>query len=319
MKNLRWESIGRRAALRNMAWLACSLGLALGSVSEAQAAGKTVRLLTVGNSFSRNATHYLEDIVTAAHDVLIHHQAYIGGSTMAQHLEKAEYHAKDPQDSRGRYASGKSLIEELQAEPWGFITIQQASIKSHDIETYRPSAEQIYKFIKQRAPQAEVLMHQTWAYRCDDPRFTKPADKPGEPKTREEMYQGLCHAYNTIAAELGVRVIPVGDAFHMADSDPKWGYKPDRAFDFKSAKKPALPDQRHSLHTGWRWGKGDKLGMDGHHAGKAGEYLGACVFYEFLFGKSVVGNKFVPEGIEPDYARFLQETAHRAVENRRVK
>ena len=46
----------------------------------------------------------------------------------------------------------------------------------------------------------------------------------------------------------------------------------------------------------------------------AGEYLGGLVFYEFLYGTSAVGNKFRPEGMYAEYARFLQETAHRAVE-----
>jgi hypothetical protein len=54
--------------------------------------------------------------------------------------------------------------------------------------------------------------------------------------------------------------------------------------------------------------------MDGHHANSAGEYLGGLVFYEFLYGTSAVGNRFRPEGIDAEYARFLQETAHRAVE-----
>jgi hypothetical protein len=53
--------------------------------------------------------------------------------------------------------------------------------------------------------------------------------------------------------------------------------------------------------------------MDGHHANLAGEYLGACVWYEVLFNESSVGNKFIPKGLEPEYARFLQETAHKAV------
>lgn len=327
MKNFLRDTIDRRGALAGMLLCLCGLGVMAGAVQAAppakKASGepKTVRLLTVGNSFSRNVTHYLEDITKAAGDVLILHQAYIGGSTMAQHLDKAELHAKDAKDPRGLYPTGLGLVEELQAEPWDIITIQQASIKSHDVSTYRPSARQIYDFIKQRAPKAEVVMHETWAYRCDDPRFAKKAgaeDKPGEPKTREEMYQSLRQAYDTIAGELGVRVIPVGDAFNLADSDPKWGYRPDTKFEVAKAKTPALPDQTHSLHVGWRW-KNGKLGMDGHHAGMAGEYLGACVFYEFLFGKSVVGNSYVPEGLDPAYARFLQETAHRAVEARRAR
>jgi hypothetical protein len=53
--------------------------------------------------------------------------------------------------------------------------------------------------------------------------------------------------------------------------------------------------------------------MDGHHANAAGQYVGACVWYEVLFGPSVVGNTFVPKGLDPAYAKFLRETAHRAV------
>jgi hypothetical protein len=130
------------------------------------------------------------------------------------------------------------------------------------------------------------------------------------------MYDGLSRAYRTIAKELGVRRIPVGDAFYAADTDPTWGYKPDARFDPMAAKPPALPDQAHSLHVGWQWVTADgkaALRMDGHHAGPAGEYLGGLVFYEFLFETSPVGNTFRPAGVDADYAAFLQETAHTAV------
>lgn len=59
-------------------------------------------------------------------------------------------------------------------------------------------------------------------------------------------------AYRQSASDLGVRVIPVGDAFWRVDSDPKWSYKPDANYDFKNHKFPALPDQRTSLHVGYR-------------------------------------------------------------------
>jgi hypothetical protein len=281
---------------------------------------KTVRLLTVGNSFSQNATKYLEKIVEADGNVLIHHRCVIGGSGPDQHLAKAAIHEKAPDDKTGLYTSGKSLKQELVAEKWDIITIQQASIKSHDAANYRPAAKELYDYIKKYAPASEIVLHETWAYRVDDPRFTKPSDKPGEPRTQKEMYDGLVNAYRTIAQELGVRRIPVGDAFYAADTDPRWGYKPDAKFDRKSAQSPALPDQAHSLHVGERWVKKDgksSLQMDGHHASPAGEYLGGLVFYEFLFGTSAVGNKFRPTGIDADYAHFLQETAHRAILNAR--
>lgn len=126
----------------------------------------------------------------------------------------------------------------------------------------------------------------------------------------------LAKAYRTIATELGVRLIPVGDAFYAADTDVKWGYKPDATFNPKQASAPGLPDQTHSLHIGYKWQMNGQaaptLSMDGHHSSPAGRYLGACVWYEVLFGTSCVGNTFTA-GLDAEYARFLQETAHRAV------
>lgn len=298
--------------------LLLALALApLVATSQDKPQSKTVRLLTVGNSFSQNATKYLDQIVEADGNKLVHHRCVIGGSGPDQHLAKAALHEKDPNDKAGLYTSGKSLKQELLAEKWDIITIQQASIRSHDSATYRPAAKELYDYIKKHAPGSEVVIHQTWAYRVDDPRFRMPSAKAGEPKTQKEMYDGLSNAYRTIAKELGVRRIPVGDAFYAADTDPKWGYKPDLQFDAKTAKPPTLPSQTHSLHVGQRWGKADgkdTLQMDGHHASPAGEYLGGLVFYEFLFGTTAVGNKYRPTGMDADYARFLQETAHKAVD-----
>src|SRR5947207_15567361 len=91
---------------------------------------KTVRLLTVGNSFSQNATRYLGDLVNAKGHTLIHRPLAIGGASMEVHWEKARLHEQDPKNPRGLYGK-KSLREELVSEAWDFVTIQQASIKSH--------------------------------------------------------------------------------------------------------------------------------------------------------------------------------------------
>jgi len=283
---------------------------------------KTVRLVTVGNSFSQDATRHLDQLVKAAGHKLEHRPLAIGGASMQVHWDKAQLFEKDPTDPKGLYGK-KSLKQELAAEPWDFVTIQQASIRSHDLASYRPYAKQLHDLIKAAAPKAQVLVHQTWAYRADDPRFVRPSKTAGEPATQKAMYEGLSNAYQTIASELGLRIIPVGDAFFAADTDPKWGYKADSAFDSKAAQASALPDQNHSLHVGWKWGKGKDgttaLSIDGHHASVAGQYLGACVFFETSFGESCVGNSYVPKDMNRDYARFLQETAHRAVSQRKAE
>lgn len=280
-------------------------------------AAKTVRLLTVGNSFSQNATRQLGNLATNAGHVLIHQPIVVGGASLELHWGRAAAFEKDATSTNGLYSNKQSLKQMLGAQPWDFVTIQQASIKSHDVATYRPFAKQLHDYIKQHAPKAEVLIHQTWAYRVDAPRFSPTTPKAGELKSQAEMYQQLARAYAAIAAELGIRRISVGDAFYLADTDPKWGYRPDAKYDFTNKDQTALPDQTHSLHVGWRKAKGkdskESLGIDGHHANMAGEYLGACVWFEILFGESVVGNPFVTPGLDKTYAQFLQQTAHRAV------
>jgi len=297
---------------RTLLGLAAALLAALLPAAAPVAPSKTVKLLTIGNSFSGNATHYLGDLAKAGGHTLVHQPMSIGGAAMEVHWAKIQANEKDPKDPAGLYGT-KALNSTLQEGEWDYVTIQQASIKSHDIATYRPFATQLQEYVKKHAPKAELLLHQTWAYRVDDPRFSPKAPAAGEPKSQEEMYAMLSAAYKTIAKELGVRRIPVGDAFHLADTDPAWGFKPDAKFDKSKAVAPELPDQTHSLHAGYKWGKDGKLGMDGHHANTAGEYLGGCVWYEMLFGESAVGNAFAPKDLKPEDAKYLQGIAHQAV------
>jgi hypothetical protein len=237
--------------------------LALPSVSRAE--GKTVRILTIGNSFSRNATNHLDDLAKAGGHTLIHRPIVVGGASLELHATRAQKHEADPADKAGLYTNGRSLKEELLAEKWDYVTIQQASIKSHDPATYQPFAKWLADYIAQHAPTAKLLVHQTWAYRVDDPRFTKPSGKPGEPRTQEEMYRGLTNAYRSLAADLGAGLLPVGDAFFLADTDATWGFKPDTTFDPKLAKAPypspsnPFPPRRLALgETEGRWrGKTD--------------------------------------------------------------
>lgn len=307
-------------------FLACLLAalaaITLTACPTAHAAPKTVRVFAVGNSFSGDATRMLGELAKAGGHTLVLGTGSIPGGTMRQHWEKVTKHEADPQDPDGLYSSKKSLRQALSEQRWDFVTLQQASFFSHDPATYRPFGPALYGYVRALAPGAEILVHQTWAYRVDDPRFSVATPRPGEPGTQRAMYEGLTRAYEGFAGELGARLLPVGDAFFRADTDPTWGYKPDPAFDAKTAAPSKLPDQARSLHIGYRWQSkdgGQTLGMDGHHAGAPGQYLAACVWYEVLFGESVEPNTFVPAGMDPDYARFLRKTAHDAVAARQAK
>jgi hypothetical protein len=53
-------------------------------------------------------------------------------------VQLAEAFENDPQDPVGRPDAGKSSLRDLlQREQWDYVTIQQASIKSFELDSYR--------------------------------------------------------------------------------------------------------------------------------------------------------------------------------------
>lgn len=281
---------------------------------------KTVRLLTVGNSFAENALVFLPKIAESAGHKLIFAKANLGGCSLERHWNHVVAYEANHDDAAGRPygTTKKSLYELLKQDRWEVVTIQQQSLASCDPKTFLPYAVNLHEYIAKHCPGAKILAHQTWAYRVDDPLF-RPAGAAKSPRSHREMYEQTRAAYRQIADQLKIGLIPSGEAMFKADTDPKWGYRPDTSFDFAKAKAPpTLPVQEHSLHAGWGWRKNkkdtvEKLGLDGHHANIAGQYLIACVWYEVLFKDDVTKVGFVPKEVDAEYGRFLRATAHEAV------
>lgn len=272
-------------------------------------AGETVKLLTIGNSFAANSTKYLQQITEAAGNRIVIGKANLGGCSLERHWKHAAAHEADPDDKEGKPYNGRSLQQILESDDWDVITIQQYSWISDDINSYRPYAEDLYELIQKYAPDSRVMMHQTWAYRADDTK------KYTGGRTQEDMHDDVRKSYHTIAEELGIGIIPVGEAFAIARNHPDWAFERDPGFDYSNMTKEAGPpaNEKHSLCKGWsQWGD-QKPRIDTHHAGLLGEYLGGAVFFEVLFGESVVGNSFVPPGADKDDIAFLQEIAHETV------
>ncbi|OGV54286.1 MAG: hypothetical protein A2X45_07810 [Lentisphaerae bacterium GWF2_50_93] len=276
---------------------------------------KQVKLLAIGNSFSANTTKFLKDIVKDSGNCeLVFGHAMIGGCPMEKHWNLAQKNESNPEDPEGKpyMFNGKKagLKEMLTGEKWQVVTIQQFSVISYKVDSYRPHAKNLYDYIKKYAPDAEVVIHQTWAYRSDDKGLFK------DDFNSVKMYQQVTNAYYTIAKELGCRVIPVGTAFQLAYESPEWEFKRDESFDYKNPKHPELPKELHSLHAGYFWklaGENKKLSYDSHHANFAGEYLGGCVWFEFLFKEDARNIKFKPKNMSEEDAAVLRNIAHKVV------
>ncbi len=268
----------------------------------------TLRLFLIGNSFSQNATRYLPQLAKERDHPLKIGRAELGGCSLQRHWEIAEAAEKNPQDPKGKAYGGKSLRELLSVGKWDVVTIQQNSMNSGDVKTYLPYAKKLFDLIKSIQPDAKIMMHQTWSYRVDSRQFTQTADGQFAASAKE-MWEKSRAAYHTMARELGIKIIPVGDAFWKINSDPETAFKPDTTFKFALAKFPELPDQTNSLHAGYRWDKSGKIAFDSNHANEAGCFLGGLVWYGVLFNETPVKLRFLPENVDAGFAENLRQTA----------
>jgi hypothetical protein len=281
-----------------------------------------LKLLTIGNSFADNALAELRPIARAAGKELTYLRANIGGCSLerhARHLRQAE--AGEPE---GR--AYKNIIDPLTGDrrdftlpealahlPWDVVTIQQVSHSSYKRETFQPHADELLEAIRRYAPTAEIVIHQTWAYRDDHPFFQ------GEDGfTAAKMHAGLRENYDWLAAEKGLRLLPSGEAMHLARQTPRWNYTPDPSFDFANPPTGQLPDQAGSLHVGWTWGTNRESGepefrLDAIHANTAGCYLAGVVWYRSLFGADAAPANYLPKGLSAEEAADLQSHAAAAL------
>lgn len=277
----------------------------------ASAQKQPLRVFLIGNSFSQNATQFLPELSKEGGHELIIGRAELGGCSLQRHWEHAAAAEANPEDEKGKPYKGKSLKMLLSEGTWDVITLQQYSKISTDLSTYEPYATKLYEYVRKLQPNARIVFHQTWAYRSDSEDFGQ-LTEGGEAKSEREMWEKSRAAYRSVANKLNTVVIPTGDAFWKMNARSKWAYHRDQNFDFKNPPPAALPDQTHSLHVGYSWNK-DKMGFDSHHASPAGCYLGALVWYSFLFEASPAKLTFKPESVPADFAKQLRKTAWETV------
>ena len=286
-----------------------------------------IKVLTIGNSFAGNSTQYLTGLAASNDLTITIGKAHIGGSSMERHASHLTAHLKDRSAPEGKpYNDGGnpaespySLVEALRSDDWDFVTIQQLSRESFKPETYEPYASQLVSAIREHAPQAEILVHQTWAYRTDSPFFEDGS------LSQQSMYERLTAAYDELADRYGLRVIPVGDAFQIARNMPRFDQvTPDPNFDYDNPKVVELPNQKGSLIAGWYWRKNSdteihELRLDANHANIFGKYLGASAFYEVLTGLNSRELTWYPEGLSDREAEDLRHATHKAVARRQAE
>lgn len=283
---------------------------------------RTVRLLTIGNSFAENALTYLREIAASSGQVELDvGRANLGGCSLEKHWNLSTYTEREPAFKPyllGNASDGRpcrvTLQEALAAKPWDYVTLQQVSWRSPRRESYQPHLGLLHGLVRRLAPQAELLLHQTWAYRSDSGYL------PANGLTQEGMLARIRENYRHYGASLNCRVIPSGEAVQRARGGEGRAFVwPDPVFDYQNGRAPALPNQAHSLEVGWHWAITDtpegipELRNDPNHLNAQGCYLIGCVWFECLTGLSIHDTSFVPEGMDRETVAFFRAVAHATV------
>lgn len=241
---------------------------------------KPLKVLGIGNSFTISLQAFWPNVARECGTPMQYAVLYIGGCELSRHAENIDKAAADPsfkpyaiyQNYCGRrHTRLKSNIQEmLKADRWDVVTIQQASHESWRWESYPEAAAKLVATIRELAPQAKIVVQQTWSYSNYDKRICDP-EKGGAGTwgfDQTGMYERLRDCYDRIAKTCGFEVIRVGDAV--------------QAFRRGYPVKETAQDVVGSRETD---DKG-KVQCDPIHLNSRGQFLQALVWQKFFFPKS---------------------------------
>ena len=241
-----------------------------------------IKILAVGNSFSQDATAYLDRICESANVNAFVRNLYIGGCPL-------ELHAKAIADDTVLYQYQKrgegtdrmvTLTEGLLLENWDIVTFQQKSHYSGIKDTYFPHITALSEYAKKLCPNAKQYVHKTWAYEHDFDRTELFSTYNND---QILMYTRLSEAYTLAAAAIDSPIIPSGDVIQTLRTK--------KPFDYLNG--------------------GLSLCRDGFHMSlDYGRYATAAAWYETIIGKDIRETTYAPKGTDPDIISLIRETVH---------
>ena len=291
--------------------------------------GAPLKVLMIGNSFSASVMRETPSLAKAAGLKLDIVQCGIGGCPLEKHwanVEKAGdrdfrpygISASFASDPNRKFPHKANVTDMLVAEKWDVVTIQQASGKSAFYDTYQPYADKLMAKIRELAPQAEIVIQETWSYSPYDSRLAKWKMTP------KDMYESLKKAYAQLAEKHKLRTIPMGDAVQLFRErlPVEYGKLLTKA-DIAAIEKPATIDFHGDVagSSAWKQGRKDtqkdweevKLRPDFSHLNARGHYLQACVWAGFLFGVDPTTFTYRPDSLPEADAKLMRECARDAL------
>ncbi|MCI1648030.1 MAG: DUF4886 domain-containing protein [Bacteroides sp.] len=246
----------------------------------------TIRVLTIGNSFSEDAVeNNLYDLGKTDNIVFIIGNMFIGGCSLEKHWNNATnnnaVYSYRKINAKGikTVTANEKLSEAIADEKWDYISLQQNSGNSGIIESYFPYLSNLLSYVKAHAtnPKVKYVFHETWAYQSNSTH----KDFGKYDKSQTVMYKAIIKSVKQATKKVGIHIIiPSGTA----------------------------------IQNGRNSSIGDHFCRDTYHLSLGlGRYTAACTWFERLSGKSVIGNQFIPSNVSAEQAKIAQKAAHYAI------
>lgn len=275
---------------------------------KANADAETVKVLMIGNSFSICVLNHLPLLAEDRGVKLNIGSLYIGGCTLERHWANVTNTAADfrpyaydlyVRGKRVVFQSHRNVCEVLAGTKWDIVTIQQGSHESWRKESYHPYGDNLIAKIRELAPQAKIVVQETWSYTPWDKRLAKwGIDQNG-------MYAKLHAAYGDFAKQYGLQVIPFGTAVQawrrqlpvkygensLGGDVVGGGYEDPKDHFKRNAENKWVPN------------------CDVFHLGRRGEYFQALVWAKALFDVDVSEVGYKPDYVTDDEAALMKKIA----------
>jgi hypothetical protein len=280
-----------------------------------------MKVLAIGNSFSDNALHFMDKFITAEKGLELQFaSACLGGCSLEKHWNLVEQCDLLPDVKPYSFklsGSGKdevfmSLKEILNAHQWDYVSLQQVSHCSWRLDTFNPYFDNLYSLVKELAPQATIVLHQTWAYRIDNSEYFSENSID-----QQKMDEAIAQNYNTLSQQYNCRILPSGEAIKLARKE--LAFTKDKTFNYETPTPVQLPKEERSLSIGYLWKTGNtpsgkaELAFDPRHLNDKGCYIAGAVWFEMFSGHPVLENSFAPENISETELQCFKQVAHQAV------
>ncbi|OAQ39099.1 hypothetical protein A5893_10535 [Pedobacter psychrophilus] len=245
-----------------------------------------IKILAIGNSFSEDAIEtHLYDLAKEKGIKVIIGNMYIGGASLATHQANAERNVpiyeyrKINENGEKKIFLKTSLNIALEDEQWDYISFQQVSENSGQLETITAPLTSVFNYVKSKVknPNVKYVYHQTWAY----PQNSTQPGFANYNSNQITMYNAIVNVSKEVK-----NIVPL---------------------DIIVPSGTAIQNGRTSVLE-------DNFNRDGYHLSiPLGRYTAACTWFETIFKSPVVGMKYKPEGLSPFEVSIAQNAAHLAV------